>query len=157
MNSDSDKLKYNEILLFVNDDYCEILCCCFNVWYYYLLFQVLIGFMVLFVLFFVIFFLCIIDIGEIIKGYIDLDCKGRGILVLVFVIFIVLFIISFIVFNYFLFVFKDYLLCFNCKIGKVYVYDYVNLYVWYLVEMFIVLFKFFFFFFMCLVEKVFDW
>lgn len=77
LNSDSDKLKHNETLLFVNDDYCEISRRRPNARYHHLLFQVLTGLMALSVLSFVIFFLCTIDIGEIIKGYTDSDRKGE--------------------------------------------------------------------------------
>lgn len=157
LNSDSDKLKHNETLLFVNDDYCEISRRRPNARYHHLLFQVLTDLMALSVLSFVIFFLCTIDIGEIIKGYTDSDRKGRGILVLALVTFIALLIISLTAFNYFLFAPKDYPLRFNRKTGKVYVYDYVNLHVWHLAETLTALFKFPFFLPTRPVEKVFDW
>lgn len=56
LNSDSDKLKHNETLLFVNDDYCEISRRRPNARYHHLLFRVLTGLMALSVLSFVIFF-----------------------------------------------------------------------------------------------------
>lgn len=63
LNSDSDKLKHNETLLFVNDDYCEISRRRPNARYHHLLFQVLTGLMALSVLSFVIFF-CVPQISE---------------------------------------------------------------------------------------------